>query len=292
VIPNLSVVIVNYNAWPLAAAALGTLAAHLGGLPWEAVVIDNSAAEAMPRLAAELDGRLRVVRNARNVGFAKAANQGVAATRGRYVLLLNPDSLPLPGLVQSLVAELDASPECGAIGPEVRNPDGTPQGSARGDPNMFTALFGRSTLLTRVFPRLPSVRRNIRVASDLAAGATSMEVDWVSGACVLLRRTAFERVGGFDERYFLYWEDADLGRRLRHAGFTVRYMPSAGVSHQIGESSRTTPALAIREFHRSAYLYYTTHVAVSRFNPARPVARLLLGLRCRHYLKKVPRPVD
>lgn len=288
----LSVVIVNYNAWPLAASALETLAPQLDGSPWEAIVIDNSAAEAAPPQLAELDGRVRIVRNPDNLGFARAANQGVAAAHGEYILLLNPDSLPQPGLVERLVAELDAWPECAAIGPEVRNPDGTPQGSARGDPNMFTALFGRSTLLTRVFPRLPSVRRNIRVASDLPPGAASMEVDWVSGACVLLRRSAFDRIGGFDERYFLYWEDADLGRRFRGAGFTVRYMPSAGVSHQIGESSKTTPALAIREFHRSAYLYYTTHVARSPLNPARLVARLLLGLRCRYYLKKVPRPAD
>jgi N-acetylglucosaminyl-diphospho-decaprenol L-rhamnosyltransferase len=237
----------------------------------------------------ELDGHLHVIRNPRNVGFARAVNQGVAAAGGARILLLNPDGLPLPGLVPALMSELDARPECAAVGPDVLNPDGSPQGSARGDPNLLSGLFGRSALLTRVFPRLRAVRRNIRLASDLAPNAASMEVDWVSGACVLLRRSAFERIGGFDERYFLYWEDADLGRRFRQAGFTVRYRPSAKVRHVIGESSKTNPELAVREFHRSAYLYYTTHVAVSRWNPVRLVARLILELRCRYYLHKVPR---
>jgi len=111
-------------------------------------------------------------------------------------------------------------------------------------------------------------------------------VDWVSGAFALLRRSAFERVSGFDEGYFLYWEDADLGRRLRQAGYTVRYVPGATVEHQIGVSSRTAQHLAIREFHGSAYRYYTTHVARGRAHPARLLARALLELRCRYYLRK------
>jgi GT2 family glycosyltransferase len=113
-----------------------------------------------------------------------------------------------------------------------------------------------------------------------------VQVDWVSGACMLVRRDVFLRVGGFDERYFLYWEDADLCRRIRAAGHTVRYLPAARVVHALGQSSKSAQRLAIREFHRSAYRYYCDHAAPTPWSPARALARLLLSARCRWYLWK------
>jgi GT2 family glycosyltransferase len=97
---------------------------------------------------------------------------------------------------------------------------------------------------------------------------------------MLIRREAFASVGGFDERYFLYWEDADLCRRLRARGYHVRYLPGADVVHRVGQSSRTARADSIRAFHASAYRYYTTHVAPAALNPKRLVARVLLTARC------------
>jgi GT2 family glycosyltransferase len=196
------------------------------------------------------------------------------------VLLLNPDARLLAGAVELLCAGLQRQRECAVIGPAVVNEDGSIQGSARGDPDMFTGLFGRSTLLTRLFPNLAPVRRNVVTAFEPQIGASGVEVDWISGACMLVRREAFERVGGFDERFFLYWEDADLCRRLRAAGCTVRYQPAARVVHVVGRSSRSAGSLAIRAFHRSAYLYYTIHVRQSRRHPARWLAFVLLKLRC------------
>ena len=105
-------------------------------------------------------------------------------------------------------------------------------------------------------------------------------VDWLSGACMLARRTALEQVGGFDERFFLYWEDADLCRRLRLHGHHVRYVPSATAIHRVGQSSRTARTFAIRAFHRSAYLYSATHVAPAPLNPKRALARAILSTRC------------
>jgi GT2 family glycosyltransferase len=105
-------------------------------------------------------------------------------------------------------------------------------------------------------------------------------VDWLSGACVLARREALAAEGGFDERYFLYWEDADLCRRLRTRGYEVRYVPAASAVHRVGHSSRTARAPSVRAFHESAYLYYATHVAPGALNPKRLLARALLALRC------------
>ena len=281
---TLSVVIVNFNAGEWLERCIRALEVELGEIPWELAVVDNASTDGFQERAERLGRRAKIISNPVNTGFARAANQGVAATRAPLVLFVNPDCEVLTGSVSRLCRELAAHEECAAAGPDVLSLDGTSQGSARGDPDMLTGLFGRSTLLARTFPRLLPVRRNICWPADLPPGATGVEVDWVSGACVLVRRSAFERIGGFDERYFLYWEDADLGRRLRARGFSVRYVPGAKVRHALGRSSRLIPDTAVRAFHRSAYLYYTTHVAPSRLSPARYLAGLLLFLRCRLYL--------
>ena len=280
---RLAVVVVNFNATGWLERCVRSLEAALEDMAWELVIVDNASTDGFRDRAPQLLAGARVISNPVNVGFGRAANQGLAASGAPLVLFLNPDCEVITGSIQRLCHELLAHPKCAAAGPDVLGPDGTRQGSARGDPGILTGLFGRSTLLARSFPRLLPVRRNIRGPGDLPAGATSMEVDWVSGACVLVRRSAFEQVGGFDERYFLYWEDADLGKRLRARGLSVRYVPEATIRHELGQSSRMISALAVREFHRSAFLYYTTHVARSRLNPARYLAWLLLSLRCGLY---------
>jgi len=175
---------------------------------------------------------------------------------------------------------LDAEPACAIVGPRILDPDGGVQGSARGDPDMLTGLFGRTGALRALMPFLPVARRNVLVEDAARSGASSVVVDWLSGACLLVRRDAFLAAGGFDERFFMYWEDADLCRRLRGQGFTIRYVPGASAVHQVGRSSQTARRSSIRAFHRSAYLYYSTHVAPGALNPRRLVARALLGARC------------
>jgi len=279
--PALSVIVVNYNAGRALEDCLESLDRHLSAFDWEAVVVDNRSTDASERATGRFGPRVSLVRNPANLGFGRAVNGGMARTRAPFVLLLNPDARLLPDAVDPLVATLRCRPECAVVGPAVVNEDGTPQGSARGDPDMLTGIFGRSTLLTRLAPRLAPARRNVVTAIDLAPGESSTEVDWVSGACMLMRREAVDRVGGFDERYFLYWEDADICRRLRGAGYRIRYQPGARVVHLVGQSSRSAGSLATRAFHQSAYLYYATHVRPSRWHPARWLAYTLLELRCR-----------
>jgi GT2 family glycosyltransferase len=129
-------------------------------------------------------------------------------------------------------------------------------------------------------------RRNVVAEVN---GTQSVIVEWVSGACMLVRRNAFDAVNGFDARYFMYWEDADLCRRLRARGHEVRYAPAASAVHQVGHSSRTARAASIRAFHDSAYLYYRTHVAPGALNPKRLLARMLLSARCRWQLRNTDR---
>jgi hypothetical protein len=286
VIPEVAAVIVNFNAGAELGRTLQSIADAMTGRSWEAVVVDNASSDGSADVAGGFRPHVRLVRNAVNVGFAAGVNRGVAGSSAPLVLLINPDCRLEPGAYVALRAELEAHPSCAIAGPLILDPDGSVQGSARGDPDMLTGVFGRSSALQRVLPRLTVSRRNVVAADAIGTGRPSIVVDWVSGACMLVRRSALERVGGFDERYFLYWEDADLCRRLRARGHEIRYVPGATAVHRVGHSSRTAHAAAIRAFHRSAYLYYETHVAPGAFNPKRVLARVLLGLRCRWRLRR------
>lgn len=278
-LPDVSAIVVNYNAGAELRRALRSLADELSPAAWEAVVVDNASSDGSADIVAEFAPRVRLLRNERNVGFARGVNQGLAATTGHLVLIMNPDCRLEEGAVASLRRELERSDDCAMTGPRILDPDGAEQGNARGDPDMFTGLFGRTTLLRRALPGLPVSRRNVISDAAVRKGKTSVKVDWLSGACMLARRAALHAVHGFDERYFLYWEDADLCRRLRARGYEVRYVPGATAVHRVGQSSRSARAAAIRAFHESAYLYYATHVAAESW-PRRLLARGLLSARC------------
>jgi N-acetylglucosaminyl-diphospho-decaprenol L-rhamnosyltransferase len=277
--PAIAAVIVNYNAGDELRLALQSVAHAVGRSPWEGVVVDNASTDGSQAIAREFEPLVRLIRNDQNLGFARGVNQGIAATRAPGVLIMNPDCRLDAGAIEILLAELNAHPTCAIVGPRILDPDGAVQGSARGDPDMLTGVFGRTGALRRLLPWLAVARRNVVAGAEDGHPSGSVVVDWVSGACMLARREALDAVSGFDERYFMYWEDADLCRRLRGRGFHVRYVPAAVAVHAVGRSSRTARAASLRAFHASAYLYYATHVAPGALNPKRPVARALLAAR-------------
>jgi GT2 family glycosyltransferase len=275
---SVAAVIVNFNSGNALASTIDSLHAGFSGLRWEALIVDNGSSDGSERAALDRD-HVSLLRQ-QNVGFAAGVNTGISATTSAFVLVLNPDCRLTPGCVLALLGELQKHSTCAVIGPKILDPDGTLQESARGDPNMLTGLFGRTTLLSRWFPNSKVVRRNLAAgASDPAV--PSRRVDWVSGACMLARREALAAVKNFDEAYFLFWEDADLCRRLRNVGWETRYMPGATVVHEVGQSSRNARGLANREFHRSAYRYFATHVVPQRWHPGRALGWALLTLRSR-----------
>ncbi len=278
---ELTAVIVNYNAGPELREALQSIADEMAGRAWEAVVVDNASSDGSSGVVAEFAPHARVLRNAVNVGFGRGVNQGVAATTAPLILIMNPDCRLERGAIAAMRGELDARQQCAIVGPRVLDPDGSEQGSARGDPDMLTGFFGRTGPLRNLLPSSAVSRRNV------VGGGESATVDWVSGACMLVRRAAFNDVGGFDARYFLYWEDADLCRRLRARGYEIRYVPAATAVHRVGHSSKTARAASIKAFHESAYLYYATHVAPGALNPKRLLARMLLSARCQWKLRNI-----
>lgn len=277
--PDVTAILVNYNAGNELAVALRSIQSDCAEVEWEAVVVDNASSDNSAAIV-ETFPRATLIRNPANVGFGRAVNQAAAVATAPRLLLVNPDCRLVSGAISTLRSVLDAEPSCAVVGPRIFDPDGTVQGSARGDPDMLTGLFGRTGALRVLLPFLPVARRNVVVEDAVRTGASSVVVDWLSGACMLIRRDAFTAAGGFDERFFLYWEDADLCRRLRNRGFQVRYVPGASAVHQVGRSSQTARRSSIRAFHASAYLYYATHVAPGALNPRRLLARALLGVRC------------
>jgi len=288
--PQVAAVLVNYNAGPLLRDALQSIADELSGHEWEAVVVDNASTDASDAAVLSFAPRVRLVRNERNVGFARGVNQAIAQTTAPLVLIMNPDCRLVAGAFATLKIGLERRELCAIVGPRILDPDGSVQGSARGDPDMLTGLFGRTTLIRRVLPGLPISRRNVASEYIVRDGKQHVIVDWLSGACMLARREALLAVHGFDERYFLYWEDADLCRRLRSAGYHVRYVPAALAVHRVGVSTKRVRSAAVRAFHDSAYLYYVTHVAPGgrqhriarriRRKAKRMLARVILSTRC------------
>jgi N-acetylglucosaminyl-diphospho-decaprenol L-rhamnosyltransferase len=275
---NIAVVVVNFNSSELAKRCLDSAAADLGARDWHAIVVDNASADGGVEPIAALP-RTTLLRNATNAGFGAAVNQAAARSDAPLLWVLNPDCVVHAGAFAALAATLDAHSDCAIAAPQLLNADGSVQASARGNPTAWTGLFGRNTLLTNVFPGASVTRRNLPARDLVASGIESAPVDWVMGAAMLIRRAVFDAAGGFDEGYFLYWEDADLCRRLWQRGWSTRFVPGARVTHDGGVSARSESALATRAFHRSAYRYYATHVVPSPWHPSRWIAKAALAAR-------------
>jgi GT2 family glycosyltransferase len=213
------------------------------------VLVDNDQA-AVP----EMPHPVRLIRNPKNVGFAKACNQGIAASNGEYVALINNDCLIEEGFFESLEKFFDDNPRAGVAGTRIVDADGNLQLTARKELSFISGLLGRTSLLTRFFPQNLLVRRLFPAAEKLAGPTT---VDWVSGTCMIIRRRTLEEIGLLDERFFMYFEDADLCRRVWEAGWLVYYLPQVEILHHSGVSTREPRY--IWYFHKSAFLYHRKH---------------------------------
>jgi N-acetylglucosaminyl-diphospho-decaprenol L-rhamnosyltransferase len=246
-----SVVIVNYASWPFTLRCIESLH-ETGYEDFEVVVVDNDRPE-----PSQLPDRVRLIRNPQNVGLATAWNQGIAASAGEYVVLINPDTIVRTDFFELLEAAFERDPSMGVAGPRILDDDGTLQLSARKEVSMISGLFGRTSLLTRLFPKSSPVKKEFPATTE---ASHPVRVDWVSGACMTVRRRVLEEIGPADECFFMYFEDADLCRRAREAGWLVYYLPEVEVVHHAGGSSRSR-VRAIWRLHKSAFLYHRKHGA-------------------------------
>jgi len=245
---KVSVVLVNYNGGELLRRPLESLAVYAGP-DVEVVVADNASSDGSPEWVEDAFAGVRVLRLGENLGFGAANNRAVAATTGEHVLLLNPDAwLADAEALPRLVEALDADSRLGLVAPRLRYPDGRWQFEWAPE----TGVLGEA--LQQMRNPFEGRWWNHRLLPPLLRVLTGP--GWTSAACMLVRRTAFEEVGGFDEGFFLYFEDVDLSRRMRLAGWSMRTVWAARVVHVKGFSRGTESELAYR---RSQLRYYRKH---------------------------------
>jgi N-acetylglucosaminyl-diphospho-decaprenol L-rhamnosyltransferase len=241
---GVAVVVVNYESGPALARCVARLRQQD---PAELVVVDNGSRDGSLDELRRRVPDIEIVDPGANLGYGAAANRGAAATSAPALLVCNSDLEVSPGSLAALTAVLDGRPDCGVAGPLIRDADGRRYPSARRFPSMIDAA---GHALLGLFAPDNRFTRSYHLA-DLAVGSAPREVDWLSGACLLLRRGAFDEVGGFDESYFMYAEDVDLCWRLARAGWKAAYVPSAEVTHLQGVSTEAHPYRMILEHHRS-----------------------------------------
>ena len=174
--PEVSAVLVNYNAGGELETALRSIQADCAGIRWEAIVVDNASTDGSHEVAATFL-HTTLVRNASNVGFGRAVNQAVSLSKAPLILLMNPDCRLMPGALAALRSALGGEASCAVVGPRILDPDGAVQGSARGDPDMLTGLFGRTGALRALLPFLPVARRNV-VAEDAVRQSQHKASSW------------------------------------------------------------------------------------------------------------------
>jgi N-acetylglucosaminyl-diphospho-decaprenol L-rhamnosyltransferase len=263
---DLSTVIVNYKSRRALLECLGSLEMDAAAYEREIVVVDNDPSGGTLEEVARRFPKVRGIANSENVGFARAVNQGIAATTGAYVLVLNPDCFIEQGSLAALTGYLRAHARTGIVGPRMIGRDGTLQYSARSFPDPFTFLFNRYSLLTRLFPGNRFSRRYLLSDWD---HASVRAVDWLSGACLMVRRTAIDEVGPMDEAYFMFNEDVDWCRRMKQGGWDVVYVPEALIHHDIGASRKKVSSKVIVERHRGMIHYF------HKYHPSNPVLTVL-----------------
>jgi N-acetylglucosaminyl-diphospho-decaprenol L-rhamnosyltransferase len=263
---QLSVIVVNWNVQDLLRTCLASLEAELGmtspgatGKGTEIIVVDNASADGSVEMLRAEFPHVTTISNQHNAGFGAANNQALAQSNGRYVLFLNPDTEVKPGAIRRMLAFIEQRPQAGCAGPRLLNPDGSIQSSRRSFPGVATA-FVESTVLQRYCGGLGALRRFYSGRGD---EHEPQRVDWLVGACLLMRRSALEEVGAFDERFFMYSEEMDLCYRLRQAGYEVWFVPEAEVVHHEGASSRQDLFLRNVNFHESRYRFFRKHHGIA-----------------------------
>ncbi len=283
-------VVINYEAGPALRECVRSLLEDTSaGHPPHVVVVDNGSSDGSAADVARSLPVVTMLHPGANLGYARAANLGIAATDAPVVAVCNPDLEVREGAAAALVRRLGSEADLGAVGPMIRNTDGTIYPSARSVPRVRDAI-GHG-LLGLVWRTNPFTRRYRQLDAD---PRRPRDIDWVSGAAVWLRREALATVGGWDERYFMYVEDVDLCWRLRQRGWRVAYEPDAVITHVQGATTAKHPYRMIAEHHRSLYRF-----ASKRWRGARrlalPPAAAFLALRAAlamadHALRRRPSP--
>jgi N-acetylglucosaminyl-diphospho-decaprenol L-rhamnosyltransferase len=248
---DLSIIIVSWNVRDLLEKCLASIEAGRGPLAIEVLVVDSASSDGTPEMVTSRFPWVHLMVQTENVGFTRGCNIGLAQATGRYLLLLNPDTEIVGTALVDMAAFMDERPAAGVIGPGLEFPDGQIQSSRRRFPTLATAFF-ESTWLQPVAPR-PVLRHYYM--EDTPPDAI-VEVDWVTGACLMVRSAAYKQAGQLDENYFMYSEEMEWQRRIKTAGWKIFHAPQIKVIHHEGKSSEQVVAQRHIYFQQSKIRYY------------------------------------
>jgi GT2 family glycosyltransferase len=244
---DLSIIVINWNTKEDLLHCLESIFKMGTGIQREVIVVDNGSRDGSGVEVKKAFPVVHLIQNDRNIGFAKATNQGFKNSSGRYVLLLNPDTQVKEGAIERFISFMDTHSDAGLSGAQLLNENGSKQNSIANFPSIATELLNKS-LLRWLFPkRFPGKGREY---------SGPIEVDSVIGACMMVRREALDQVGLLDEGYFLFLEETDWCYRMKKAGWKIYHVPQAEVYHFQGRSAETVKKRAKVEFYRSRYHFF------------------------------------
>ena len=279
--PALTVVTVTYSSGTHLDRFLSSLTVATD-LPLQVIIADNGSVDGAPEEAVQRYPGTRLLHTGGNLGYGSAVNRAVAKVPAdhEYVLVANPDVVWSPDSIDALLQAADRWPQAGAVGPLIRDPDGAVYPSARHLPSLVRG--GMHAVVGFVWKNNPWTRSYRQQHIE----PSERPVGWLSGSCLLLRRKAFDAIGGFDERYFMYMEDVDLGDRLGRAGWLNVYVPGSEILHDKGHSTGRDPARNLRAHHVSTYIYLSDRHTGPWRAPLRWTMRGALRARARAAVRK------
>jgi len=252
---DVSIIIVTWNSSSLIGECLDSIYSHKGKLKFEILVVDNNSQDATRDIIREFYPQVLFIENKENLGYARANNQGIECSVGKYVLLLNPDVSLLDNALLDLFLYMEKHPEAGAIGPQLLNPDGTIQPSCREFPGFLTLIYDVLGL-SFLFPKS-------KFFASWRMGYfdhdSSREVDQPMGSALMLRRRALKQIGLMDEEFFMFFNDVDLCYRLKKANWKIYFYPEARAYHLLGASTKRVKSRMIYLSHRGYYKFLKKH---------------------------------
>ncbi|MBL8048319.1 MAG: glycosyltransferase family 2 protein [Chthonomonas sp.] len=283
---DLSITICSWNAVEDLRRCLASLRERTGETKFEVIVVENNSEDGSGDMCRAEFPEFTCLQQTQNLGFTGGHNLARSHIQGRHWFPLNSDTVVHEGALAKLVAFADSRPDVGVVGPKLLNGDGSLQYSCRRFPNPVAAAF-RNTFLGRIFPNNRFTREYLMRDMDHKA---TCEVDWVSGAAILITETALPHLGQFDPEFYMFCEDVDICRRSWDIGLKVVYFPEAEITHLIGRSTDKAPKAMTWRFHRSMLLYYRKHMVSKLPRWVRPFAvfgaATALSLRASTFLLK------
>ena len=267
---DLSIIVVAWNVRELVLDCLASIETAEPKLAYEVIVVDNGSEDGTVEAVRRQFPDVRVLSLPRNIGFGAGNNRGLAEMNGRHGVLLNSDTIVLPGGLERCVSYLDAHPEVGVVGPQLLNPDRTKQNCIHNAPTLLSEVLSQS-LLRRLLPR--------RYPSKLRQYDEPIEVEAVLGACLFVRREVVQEVGMIDEEYFFFLEETDWCHRIRAQGWKVVHIPDAELIHLYGEATKKKMPLRTRiEYHRSRHTFFRKNRGRPAYLALRIIVRAKLWL--------------